>query len=100
MYTDGEGNVLSTQYLVGAGFSLRLPAQAKACGYRVLLPVAFPGVESLRFLDAEKFIAVGIDLLELLGSTEKFTARHIAVAIAVHVREPGRDFHRCPGGGG
>src|SRR4051812_40085230 len=65
-----------------------------------LLALRAPGVYSLlrprlhvvlrRLIQADQAVAVGVDLAELLLGAEELRPRHVAVAVAVHLVEPGR----------
>src|SRR5262249_44751737 len=50
----------------------------------------FPPVVPLRLLDADEPVAVRVDLPELFVGAEELLARHVAVAVAVHLLEPQR----------
>src|SRR5262249_15326345 len=56
--------------------------------------LAVPGVGLLRLLGADEAVAVGVDLLEVLHAAQPLAARHVAVAVAVHLAEPHRPAPR------
>src|SRR5262245_55916051 len=52
-------------------------------------------VVGLGLLDADQPVAVGVDLPELLVGAQELLARHVAVAVAVHLLEPQRPAGQC-----
>src|SRR5215475_12194707 len=61
---------------------------------RALLFLFHLFVEGFGFLDGDEPIAVGVDSLELLVRAEELAARHIAIAVAIHLHEPRRTTRR------
>src|SRR5947209_8334726 len=47
-------------------------------------------VERLGFLDTDQAVVIRVDAVELLVGAEEFLARHVAVAVEVHLTEPER----------
>src|SRR5262249_16800292 len=64
---------------------------------------SFPSLPlcSLRLFDADKSVAGEVEALEVVVGAEELAARHVAVAVAVHVAEPERAAgrHRSAGCG-
>src|SRR5437899_9562653 len=52
--------------------------------------VSHLGVVTIGLLSADEAVAVGVDAAELLARAEKFAARHVAIAVSVHLAEPER----------
>src|SRR5579884_1747677 len=62
------------------------------------LAAAHLAVVGLGLLGADQAVAVGVDGAELLVGAEELAARHVAVAVGVHLAEPQRPALRAPGG--